>query len=364
MTDRVCVVTHIPGAVADHQRASVSAIARAIAQFMDAEFGGEHDSNGRQEARRYFVPHATLLKSEARALGIETSDDLFGGVVPFRFVGTKSIAHPLVGPEARRPAGWSNVFPDRVRDAVLPGFSAFSLPDARRAACRLLALGAVRLKPGQGIGGRGQIVVPDVPSLDAALGRFDGEALGESGMVVELDLRDATTFSVGQLQVDGARASYYGTQHATTDNAGASAFGGSDLVVARGDFDALYALALSPEARLALDQARAFDAATDAFPGMFASRRNYDVLRGCDRAGQVRSGVLEQSWRLGGASGPEIAALAAFRADPALQAVRASAVERFGATTAPTGAIVHFAGIDSDLGPLVKYTTLEPYEPR
>ena len=44
-----------------------------------------------------------------------------------------------------------------------------------------------------------------------------------------------------------------------------------------------------------------------AFPGLFASRCNYDVVTGADGVGKHHSGVLEQSWRAGGASGAEIA---------------------------------------------------------
>ena len=93
------------------------------------------------------------------------------------------------------------------------------------------------------------------------------------------------------------------------------------------------------------------------------SRRNYDVLHGRDARGRWHCGVLEQSWRIGGASGPEVAALEAFRADPLLRAVRAHSTERYGAHAAPPpGAIVHFHGVDPVAGPLVKYTMVEPHE--
>ena len=52
--------------------------------------------------------------------------------------------------------------------------------------------------------------------------------------------------------------------------------------------------------------------------------------RACDAVGRRRSGVLEQSWRAGGASGAEIAALEAFRADPSLPSVRAITREVYG----------------------------------
>ena len=114
--------------------------------------------------------------------------------------------------------------------------------------------------------------------------------------------------------------------------------------------------------RTAIAQAQRFDAAAAAYPGLFASRRNYDVLRGRDRDGNWHCGVLEQSWRIGGASGPEVAALMAFSADPRLSAVHARSTERYGRDAQPPpGAIVHFHGVDSRAGSLVKYTLVEPY---
>ena len=100
---------------------------------------------------------------------------------------------------------------------------------------------------------------------------------------------------------------------------------------------------------------------------MFASRRNYDVARGLDAQGRWRSGVLEQSWRIGGASSAEIAAFEVFRAKPTLQAVRALTVERYGEgrTAPPPHATVYFQGIDERDGAMTKYALAEPHgDPR
>jgi hypothetical protein len=360
---RGIVVTYVPAAVPGHQRATVGDIARMIAELTGCEFGGEYDPSARYGGRLYFVPSDTLLAEEAHALGIHTPDDLFGGVVPFPFVATKAIVHPLVASDAHRPPGWSDAFPDRVRDAVLPGFTAFTLEDARCAAAKLLALGSVRLKPGRGIGGHGQWTVAAAGELESALARVDATDLERCGLGVELDLDDATTYSIGEVRVGGLQATYCGTQCMTTNNAGKAAFGGSDIVMVRGGYEALAAPSHEGNLRLAIDQARAFDAATDEFDGLFASRRNYDAIRGRDRTGRWRAGVLEQSWRLGGASGPEVAALAAFRADPGLRVVRARSVECYGGGNPPPDAIVHFSGVDSRVGALTKYTIVAPHEP-
>jgi hypothetical protein len=100
-------------------------------------------------------------------------------------------------------------------------------------------------------------------------------------------------------------------------------YGGSDLIVYRGDFDALLDRPIPEEARLAAQRARSFDAAAALhFPEFFASRRNYDVIAGLDQGGRRHCAVLEQSWRIGGASGAELAALEAFKTDPDLARAR------------------------------------------
>ena len=88
-----------------------------------------------------------------------------------------------------------------------------------------------------------------------------------------------------------------------------------------------------------------------------ASRRNYDVAQGLDGKDRKRSGVLEASWRSGGASTAELAALREFAQDPTLQVVEACAVKLFGSGhEAPRNALVHYRGDDPDDGPITRYT--------
>jgi hypothetical protein len=362
---RGVVVTYSPAGRAHarlHERAVQASLGRTLAALLGYDFAGEYDPSGRYPGRVYFVPSETLLSGEARALGVRGEGDLFGGVVPHPFVATKTITHPLVEADPAAPPGWSHSFARRVRDVVLPGFSAFTPGDARRAGACLLGLGPVRIKPARGCGWRGQVVVAGLAELEAALSAVDPEELRRHGLVLEQDLRDVTTYSVGQVRVADLRATYHGTQRVTTDNAGAAVYGGSDLLVVRGDYDDVLGLDLAPEVRLAVNQARAYDdAATQEFPGLLASRRNYDVLRGYAE-GRCRGGVLEQSWRVGGASGPEVAALEAFSADPALRVARAWCIEAYGTAEPPPHARVHFRGVDERLGPLTKYTVVQTHD--
>ena len=144
---------------------------------------------------------------------------------------------------------------------------------------QLCKRGPIRLKPTRATGGRGQSVVMDASELAAALAPIDPDDLARDGLVLE-DLVEVTTHSVGQVRMGELVISYHGTQRLTPDNHGEQVYGGSDLRVARGDFEALLGLELRAEARLAVAQAQTYDAATIAeFPGFLASRRNYETSR-------------------------------------------------------------------------------------
>lgn len=344
----------------EHERATLLEFARRLAALRGDVAAGFFDPSMQRDTHLYFVPSSTLSARQAADFGIHGIDDLFGGVVPHPFVATKAISHPLPDADAAAIAGWCTELAGRLGDAVLPGFTVFSLEDARRAGRALLAGGPVRLKPVRASGGRGQAVVRDAAALDAGLERMPGSEIEAHGLVLERDLREAHTFSVGQVRVADLTATYYGFQRLTPNNDGVDVFGGSDLTVARGDFDALLALQPPAEIRHAIGQARRYDAAVrTCFPGFYASRSNYDILLGHDERGTAHSAVLEQSWRAGGATGPEIAALEAFRADPRRKLVRASCVEIFGDSPEPPAhATVYFRGIDGRLGPLTKYTVV------
>lgn len=345
-----------------HEAATHAAIARQLADLLGYDFAGDYQRDHAYAGPLYFVPGDVLIGVEAAAeLGIRSADDLFGGVVPDRVLASKAITHALVDAPARIPAGWSETFAERVRAVVLPGFSAFDATDARRAGRALLELGPVRVKPPHGNAGRGQQVVADADELDAILAAVDEASLVRDGLVLEADLRDLTTWSVGQVRVGHHTIAYYGTQWLTRDNAGDVAYGGSNLRVHRGGFDALLREPLPERVREAIAQAQLYDeAARQCFPRMFASRRNYDVVHGVDHRGRPHAGVLESSWRIGGASGAEAAALLRFRDEPGRRWLHARTEEHYGATaTVPAGATVLFQGVDPVAGPLLKCTRVE-----
>jgi hypothetical protein len=347
---------------AKHESVSRTTIATKLAALKGYDFGGDYDPARHDTGPLYFVPSDTLVGFDsAQKIGIRDEHDLFGGVVPYPFAATKIITHPLVSLEAFAPPGWSREFARRVAPVVLFGFSAFTLADLRRAGAIVLERGRARVKPARGIGGRGQTVVTSAADLDAVLDTMNLAELVRYGTVIEQNFDKIETYSVGQTHVADLLATYVGTQRLTKDNRGADVYGGSDLIVVRGDYDALLRFDLSQEARLAITNARVYESATSqAFAGWFASRRNYDVALVVSDDGRRCCGVLEQSWRIGGASPAELVALEAFRAEPSLHAVRASCIEVYGDSQTPQNAIVHFSGIDDGVGSMTKYTLVEP----
>ncbi|KHL74666.1 hypothetical protein PpSQ1_09260 [Pseudomonas putida] len=312
--------------------------------------------------RYYYLPTETLIDPQRYALvGIRTEHDLFGGLVSHPYMATKAISHPLPA-NATFPQGWTDDFARQASDALLCGYTVFSKADARRAAQLLLRDGAVRLKPVLASAGRGQQVIVQLDELEPLLANIDDQDLALWGLVLEEDLSEVETFSVGQVRVAGLTCSYLGTQQLTQDHQGTEVYGGSDLLVARGDYQSLLQLPLEDHLRLAINQALTYEhAAEQHFPGFIASRRNYDIARGKNPKGHLRSGVLEQSWRLGGASSAELLALQAFADDPALQRVRASTHEIFGTPNLPTDATLFYQGNDSELGQFCKYARIREH---
>lgn len=347
---------------AEHERAVHVELARRLAGLLGRQFLGEYSSSARYDAGLYFVPTDTVVGVEnARQMGIRGEGDLFGGVVPQAFVATKSITHPLIRRGARAVKGWSAGFSQRLGGAVLAGFTAFTMADAHQAGMRLLVHGPVQVKEVLANAGRGQWVIATADELADVLAGLDEGEIARVGLVLEEHLEEVSTYSVGQVRVGELMASYYGTQRLTEDNTGAIVYGGSDLVVTRGGFDALLRLDLPGAMQLAVRQAEVYDAAASVcFPGLLVSRRNYDVIAGVDAQGRRRSGVLEQSWRIGGASSAEIAALEALGAAPGRQVAYASSFEAYGSKPeVPPGVTPLFSGLDPEVGLITKFVMVE-----
>jgi hypothetical protein len=342
-----------------HEQMTETEIARRLALLRNARYIGDYAGHTASYGNTYFVCDDTLSIEAARQLGIRDEHDLYGGVVPYPFVATKAISHGLPNPSAVAPHGWSPALAAKIHGLVLEGSTAFSKSDARAAGSELLKRGRVRIKPVQRRGGSGQVVVSDLPELCAALERLSDSETTAFGVVLESNLDQPATRSVGFVDIGTAKISYCGTQALTRNNRGASVYGGSRLFVVRGGADVLFG-EVSGQQRLAVEQAMAYEAAVrQSFPGLLISRRNYDILQGRDAGGRWCSGVLEQSWRIGGASTAEVLAFEALQQDASLTRVRVSCAEVYGeGALVPPEASVFFSGFDENVGYITKYAMI------
>jgi hypothetical protein len=347
-----------------HEVETNRALARWLAQILGLKFGGSYDSAIHSGRDLYLLPTQTLVGiATAQQLGVKGPDDVWGGYVDHDFICTKAITHGVLNRHAQAPEGWSPLFSERVRSVVLDGLSVFSLEDARPAAEHLLYSGPIRLKPIHACAGRGQEVVKSLDQFDAILARPDAEQLFNDGVVLEQDLDQVVTHSVGQTFIGDHVLSYCGDQYLTEDSHGEQVYGGSNLLVVQGYYEDLLTLELPDDVCLAIQQAQVFDSAADeAYPGFYASRRNYDIAQGLDNSGKSRSGVLEQSWRMGGASSAEIAALQSFVNDPGMRAIRVSSVETYIDQPLPADAIEVYRGPAENGDFLLKYVTVQSYD--
>ena len=333
-----------------------------IAALLGIKFAGVREGSQVTQPDLYVIPDTTLVAPQPM---ISTHNDLFGGVVAQPFMATKAISHPLVSNNATAPTGWTEAFMELAVNMVLPGFSAFDADDALRAGRLLLEQGPLRTKAVLARAGRGQQVIQSVAELEAWLEQQDAALIRQHGVVLEQNLLSVKTYSVGQVRIAGITASYFGTQNLTRANDGEDVYGGSDLWVVRGDYSALLQQMNQPVAREAILQAQRYEQAAEAaFPGFIASRRNCDVAVGINPAGQQCSGVLEQSWRIGGASSAEVHAVEAFAADPTLQRLQASSWEAYGNNPAiPPGMLVLYQGDAPSTGPITIGVEISPWQP-
>lgn len=278
----------------------------------------------------FYVPNHTLLPQEADALSIKSLHDLYGGVVPYAFLLNKTLSHPIHHLSMDSPEGWNNDLALALQPYVLKGRSAFNTQDALWTAEGLIHNGPLRIKLASANAGRGQWIVNNHEEVVDLLNQAQYQPFFEQGVIFEEALHNTVTFTIGQTEIGNHIISYCGEQEVTMDLKDQPAYGGSAISVVRGGYDQLESALIFDQHKEALRLVQQYERHIfNAFPQIYASRRNYDVLQGTNANGHKCLSVIDHSWELGGASMAELLALEAFAADSSLHRIRTWTKERY-----------------------------------
>ncbi len=330
---------------------------------------------GIDQGKTYYVADKTIVLefSENEKLIkdalIESEKDFFGGIVPRAYQSTKAIMHPLVSREAACPLGWSHEFSQELvhLDLVLPGFTVFNIEDIRTAFNHLYDKGVyqIRLKDPLGYLGMNQFVVTSFQELEQFISDkiVDNEKLQQYGLVVEENLHpeDLKTYSVSFVTVGFHQVHCIGVQRFSQ-----GLYGGTDFVIMQTgkyilpELLARVGIFNKEDAQVIIDKALLFRALLNKhIPEIKTARFNVDIVSGiasiysnstCELV--KRFALLEQSFRVGGASAAEIWGLEYLLCHPSVDAVCASTYYRYGdeAYQTVSGEENLYCGVDSRLG--------------
>jgi hypothetical protein len=323
-----------PGYLAEYTVDRNRAIARVVATLIGGAFSEASAADVPPGA--YVIPDRPLYRHEALPLGIKDEGDLFGGVVTTKLHHDKAILHPLVNGSTTAPGEYSHNFSKAISGAVLPGYTAFIPDDVRKAFTQLQSDGfEVRCKDPSCEGGNGQQIVSDLAQLEYLIAQMSLEKIASEGAVLEPNILDPVTLSIGQIYLDGEYFSYFGDQQSTLLD-GNSTYGGTTLTMFRGDLANLSNRLEDSTTKTAVDQARVVHDAYSHYDPTI-SRLNFDVVQGGDTNGNFHSGVVDQSLRIGGASPAEVIAIRELSADATADSVTTRVAVNWDSPNLPVG---------------------------
>lgn len=290
---------------------NIGAVAKRIASLL----GGEMRETVDSRSKVYYVPFAAVHSDLATDKGIVGLGDLYGGIVREYQHADKAILHLLPSANAVHPAWYSPNFAESVRDVVLPGYTAFTYDDIEDGFNLMRSDGfSVRLKDPANTGGLGQHLIRSVEDLAETMTAYEGK-LPNTGVVLEADLHDPVTITIGYVNIGGIVYSWHGRPY-DVEHDGMMRFSGNELTVVRGGLEVLREHSADPHDRLAIDQAeRVFDAYS--LLGTVVSRATLDAVQGTACDGAFLSGITDPSLRPSASSAAEVRAIEALVANPA-----------------------------------------------
>lgn len=290
-------------------------------------------------AKQYFTPESAYLLWEKTPAEWPR---FLGGLVSEPFDQTKIVVHKRIDKTKTVLKGWSDAVAESLEPYVLPGFSVFDKESADKAIEFLLPGGNIRIKNPLDSGGTGQWTINSQQKYNQIINEIlrtlqdQGTNIAVTGLVFERELINPYELSIGQQFFDGHLLSFIARQKFMRPF-GIKIYTGVEKIFVRGGYAALLSLPLPELAKIAVDQVIRFEQRLVNKPGIYITRSAYNVLQGYisrSNKSHLYSGVVEQTWRIGGGTGGDLLAHEAFKHNTKLHIVSTCVVQE------------HFSAVD------------------
>lgn len=300
-------------------------IAQRIAHHMGLPYKPAPLFHTSPEENAYIVPGVTLDTATAAKLLIKNEADIYGVAVPnFDMIG-KSILHQTVSSNA--PPFYDSAFARIVEQngLVLPGITGFSAQDLLDS---YRVVGApssgLRLKQSNESDGNGQHEIMGIEHLRELLNAIGPSELANHGAIIEPNLKQKRTNSVGFFKLGSDQYVFVADQLNGNADERDMYLGGENIVVTRGEFQALDDLLMrlrDPRQEIVSKAMGFLKHYFEYFPNSMTSRLSVDVLSGSHAGFGKLSGVTDITGRLGGLCPATILAAQHLQDNPRHEAV-------------------------------------------
>lgn len=314
------VTTQLP--YRDYYQGRNGLVAEYLADYFGVAYLSADAGGGPKGENVYYVPPVTQARDNANKSYIEHVDDFYGLLVENIGHVHKAILHTTTSQSV--PSFYSHHFACSVSELVVPGLTVFTKEEALFAhkIMQNRAGKEVRLKYPDKSDGRDQFSIVNREHLAGILGSVDEREVVEKGLVLETNVRDVETVSVGYCVLGDQTYSFIALQkNDIAPEDGRDRYVGALVRVVKGNVSSLRSVAKNSKEEKAIEACVKFDAQYSYFEPV-ASRISYDYLHGYDDKGNLMSGVTDITGRLGGTCPALVMSVMEYKENPRLKVVQ------------------------------------------
>ena len=297
-------------------------VAKYIANYFGVDYVDEKEEIDKNNMNVYYVPPVTQVRGLSHLKGINDKNDFYGLLIDKIGHVHKAILHKTN--TVNTPDFYSVNFSKIVEDLVLPGVTVFSKEGIEKAYKEIGYVSrAVRIKIPNESDGRDQFTVENQTELRTVINKLQEEKISTEGLVLEVNLYDQNTISVGYCDLQGERYSFLALQkNDVAPEDGRDRYMGAKIRVVRGNISNLSAIANNRNEEIAIIKSQKFDQFYSYFNPSI-SRISYDCLFGKTSKEDSLSGITDITGRLGGTCPALIMAACEFKTHNQLSKIEA-----------------------------------------